>query len=75
MKSVVNEARNFIQRNTWSKYPRVKVKEEGKKIIGTKLAFKKKIEAEGSKAPDTYGVHRYKTRGVTLGYQQIPGID
>ena len=38
MKSVVNEARNFIQRNTWSKYPRVKIKEEGKKIIGTKLS-------------------------------------
>ena len=74
-KLVVNEARNFIQRNTWSNYPRVKVKEEGKKMIGTKLVFKKEIEAEGSKAPDTYGVHGHKTRGVTLGYQLIPGID
>ena len=34
MKSVVN----FIQRNAWSKYPRVKIKEEGKQIIGTKLS-------------------------------------
>ena len=67
--TLVTEAENFLQRNSWSKYPRAKVKEEGRKIIGTKLVFKKKIEAEGSKAPDTYGVHRYKTRGVTLGYQ------
>ena len=72
---LVTEAGNFLQQNSWSKYPRAKVKEEGRKIIGTKLVFKKKIEAEGSKAPDTYGIYRYKTRGVTLGYQQIPGID
>ena len=74
MESVANKARNFIQRNSWSKYPRAKVKEEERKIIGTKLVFKKEIKAEGSKVPDIYSVHRYKTRGVTLGYQQISGI-
>ena len=55
-KPLQTEVENFFVRGSWSKYPRAKVKEEGRKIIRTKLVFKKKIEAEGSKAPDTYGV-------------------
>ena len=74
-KSGITEFNNFLERNSWSKYPRNKVAEQGRKIIGTKLVFKKKSEAAGSTAKDTYGTVRYKTRGVTLGYQQIPGID
>lgn len=74
-KSGMTEFNNFLGRNIWSKYPRKKVKETGRKIVGTKVVFKKKNEAVGSTAPDTYGTIRYKTRGVTLGYQQIPGID
>ena len=68
-KSGITEYKNFLERNSWSKYPREKVAEQGRKVIGTKLVFKKKIEAAGSKAADTYGDVRYKTRGVTLGYQ------
>ena len=69
------EINNFLKRNSWTKYKRNKALEAGRKIIGTKVIFTKKRELVGSTAPDTYGTMRYKVRGVTLGYQQIPGID
>ena len=38
-----------------------------RKLIGTKVVFKKKDEVDGT--------IRFKTRIVTLGYMQIPGVD
>ena len=40
----------------------------GKKIVGSKLVFKKKTEADGT-------VERYKARLVAQGYTQSYGID
>ena len=42
-------------------------KKAGRKLIGTKLVFKKKEEADDK--------IRYKTRCVSKGYMQIPGVD
>ena len=39
----------------------------GKNIIGSKWVFKKKVEVDGS--------IRFKSRVVSKGYMQIPGID
>ena len=43
------------------------VREKGRKVIPTKLVFKKKDEIDGS--------IRFKTRDVTLGYMMVPGVD
>jgi len=40
----------------------------GRKPIGSKWVFKKKINAEGK-------VEKYKDRLVEKGYSQVPGID
>eukprot|EP00253_Pinus_taeda_P020234 PITA_20234 len=40
----------------------------GRKPIGSKWVFKKKINAEGK-------VEKYKARSVEKGYSQVPGID
>ena len=40
---------------------------KGRKLIPTKLVFKKKDEIDGS--------IRFKTRDVTLGYMMVPGVD
>ena len=49
MKSLVTKAGNFLQRNSRSKYPRAKVKEEGRKIIGTKLVFKRRLKPKAAR--------------------------
>ena len=74
-RSIGSEIENFLSRNSWSLYPRADAKADGRKTVGVKVVFKKKDEVEGSQAPNTYGNVRYKSRGVTLGYQQIPGVD
>ena len=43
------------------------VREKGRKVIPTKLVFKKKDEIDGS--------IRFKARDVTLGYMMVPGLD
>ena len=43
------------------------VKENGKKMVPTKLVFKKKNDSDGS--------IRFKTRDFTLGFMMIPGVD
>jgi hypothetical protein len=58
---------NFISRGVWEKVKREKVKALGRKPSGTKCVFKIKVEQDGSK--------QYKSRCVTLGYLQIPGVD
>jgi hypothetical protein len=62
-----SECMNFIKRGSWRKKLRSEVKNEGRKIIGTKWVYKRKDEQDGSV--------RYKGRIVSLGYMQIPGVD
>ena len=61
------EAMNFIKRKSWRKKLRSEVKDEGRKIIGTRWVYKRKDEQDGSV--------RYKGRIVSLGYMQVPGVD
>ena len=63
--SAISEVNNFLGRKTWTFAPKSDAK--GRKLVGTKLVFKIKDEADGTL--------RYKTRIVTLGYMQIPGVD
>lgn len=67
IKSATSEFNNFISRKAWKFVPRKEVKEKGRKLIPTKLVFKKKDEIDGS--------IRFKTRDVTLGFMMIPGVD
>ena len=43
------------------------MRSKNRKVIPTKLDFKKKDEIDGS--------IRFKTRDVTMGYMMIPGVD
>ena len=63
--SAIAEFNNFLSRNSWKFVP--KNKAGNRKLIGTKMVFKKKEEADGT--------IRYKSRCVTKGYMQIPGVD
>ena len=63
--SAISEVNNFLGRKTWTFVPKSHAK--GRKLVGTKLVFKIKDEADGTL--------RYKTRIVTLGCMQIPGVD
>jgi hypothetical protein len=65
--SAIQELKNFYSRDSWETVPRQQAHDMGKNIIGSKWVFKKKIEADGS--------IRYKSRVVSKGYMQIPGID
>ena len=67
MQASGNEAMNFIKIGSWRKKLRSEVKEEGRKIIGTKWVYKTKDEQDGS--------IRHKGRIVSLGYMQVPGVD
>ena len=61
------EFNNFISRDAWKFVNRQEVYDKNRKVIPTKLVFKKKNEIDGS--------IRFKTRDVTLGYMMIPGVD
>jgi hypothetical protein len=65
--SAVNEIMNFISRGSWKKVPRSQARKSGKTILPTKWVFKKKDEQDGTT--------RYKSRIVTKGFMQIPGVD
>jgi hypothetical protein len=66
-KSATAEVNNFLKRGSWIIRDKAKVKENGRKLIGVKWVFKKKDEPDGS--------IRFKSRIVTKGYMQIPGVD
>jgi hypothetical protein len=66
--SIKQEFDNFLSRNAWKKVSRHEVVNQKKrKLITTKFVFKKKVEQDKS--------IRYKTRCVTRGFMQIPGVD
>ena len=65
--SAIAEFNNFLKRDSWTLKPKAVAKKAGRKLIGTKLVFKKKEEADDK--------IRYKTRCVSKGYMQIPGVD
>ncbi|MGB2452939.1 MAG: reverse transcriptase domain-containing protein, partial [Candidatus Poseidoniaceae archaeon] len=67
IKSATAEFNNFLSRGAWKFVPRQYVLDQNRKLIPTKLVFKKKDEIDGS--------IRFKTRDVTLGYMMIPGVD
>ena len=67
IQSTTAEFNNFISRNAWKFVDRQEVYDKKRKLIPTKLVFKKKDEIDGS--------IRFKTRDVTLGYMMIPGVD
>ena len=63
--SGIAEVNNFLSRGAWKFVLKSSVPD--RKLIGTKVVFKKKDEADRT--------IRFKTRIVTLGYMQIPGVD
>ena len=67
IQSITSEFNNFLSRKAWKFIPRSIVQSKGRKLIPTKLVFKKKDEIDGS--------IRFKTRDVTLGYMMVPGVD
>jgi hypothetical protein len=67
LKSIKEEVNNFLSRKAWKTVSRKEVKLKGRKIVPQKWVFKKKLEQDRS--------IRYKTRSVTKGFLQIPGVD
>jgi hypothetical protein len=65
--SMGKEVMNFLNRKAWTKITREEIDKSGKKILKVKWVFKMKDEQDGS--------IRYKSRIVTKGYLQIPGVD
>ena len=63
----VAEINNFLDRNSWRFVPRKLVAKLGRKLIGTKMIYKKKEETDGTT--------RFKARCVSKGFMQIPGVD
>ena len=66
-KSATAKVNNFLKRKSWKFILKSVVQALGRKPIGVKWVFKIKNE------PD-YSL-RYKSRVVTKGYMQIPGVD
>ena len=67
IKSMTAEFNNFLSRGAWEFVDRSIVYDRNRKLIPTKLVFKKKDEIDGT--------IRFKTRDVTLGFMMIPGVD
>ena len=65
--SMAAEIMNFIKRKSWKPVPRSKAIASGRTIMKTKWVFKKKDEQDGT--------IRFKSRLVSKGFQQKPGID
>ena len=65
--SAIAEIENFRSRQSWIPVSRSVPKNMNKKIIKSKWVFKKKSEQDGST--------RFKSRVVSKGYMQIPGVD
>jgi hypothetical protein len=65
--SIGAEIMNFLSRKAWKRVPMQQLRDEGRKPIATKTIFKCKDEQDGS--------IRRKTRIVTKGFMQIPGVD
>jgi hypothetical protein len=66
--SIRQELLNFLSRNAWKKVPRDMItKKLKRKLITTKWVFKKKTEQDQTIC--------YKSRCVTRGFMQIPGVD
>jgi len=61
------EIMNFLSRDAWLKVPMKQVKDEGWKLVDTKLVFKIKEEQNGNK--------RYKVQIVMKGFLMIPRVD
>ncbi len=67
-KSIRNEIENFLKRKAWKKVLREKVlREKNRKLITTKWIFKKKDLQDGT--------IKLKSRVVSRGFMQIPGVD
>jgi hypothetical protein len=56
-----------LSRGGWEFVPLKQATNSGKRLVPTKLVFKKKEEIDGSL--------RFKARNVTLGFMMIPGVD
>ena len=67
IKSVTAEFNNFLTRKGWKFVPIEVAKQSGRRLVPTKLVFKKKDEIDGS--------IRFKSRCVTLGFMMVPGVD
>ena len=65
--SATAEINNFLKRGSWKFIKKDSILKQGRKPIGTKWVFKIKDESNHTK--------RYKSRIVTKGYMQIPGVD
>lgn len=63
----IAEVNNFLDRGSWKFVPKEAVKKLGRKLVKTKTIYKKKDEPDGTV--------RFKTRIVSIGYMQIPGVD
>ena len=61
------EFNNFLNRGAWKFVLLEVIRKSGRRLIPTKLVFKKKDEIDGA--------IRYKVRDVTLGFMMIPGVD
>ena len=67
MRAITSEFNNFLKRGAWKFVPIDDAKNSGRRLIPTKLVFKKKDEIDGS--------IRFKARDVTLGFMMVPGVD
>ena len=65
--SAIAEVNNFLYCKAWTPVQLSEVKKMGRTVIGVKWVFKTKSEWTGD--------FRLKSRIVTLGYMQVPGVD
>jgi len=67
MRAITSEFNNFLKRGAWKFVPIADAKNSSRRLIPTKLVFKKKDEMDG--------LIRFKARDVTLGFMMVPGVD